>query len=331
MKRVTIKDVAKAAGVSITTVSHVLNNAGNIGAETRERVLEIAKSMHYAPDWNGSKLKMKNTHIIGLFVPMINGYYGTLANAIHQACLQAGYELDIFITPEKELLMKNLLRNRVDGAILPFGSLDEVDDEILLNAGLPLVFLDRERCSDSVSSVLFDSYAAGNEVGDYLLKLGHKNFLFIKGYDNYDCVERKRGFEDALKAAGIVLKADQILEGYCNRQAAYHCVKSYVQGNAALPDAVFAVNDDCAIGCIEALVEEGYQVPKDISVIGCDNILLSQWFVPTVTTYDTDVEAQGRVAVELLLRMIQGETFQQGKKITGKLIERQSTRDKSNA
>ena len=329
MKRVTIKDVAKEAGVSITTVSHVLNNAGNIGAETRERVLEIAKSMHYAPDWNGSKLKMKNTHIIGLFVPMINGYYGTLANAIHQACLQAGYELDIFITAETELLIRNLLRNRVDGAILPFGNLDEADEEILVNSGVPLVFLDRERCSDSVSSVLFDSYAAGKEVGEYLLKLGHKNFLFIKGYHNYDCVERKRGFEDALRVAGIELREEQILEGHCNRQAAYHSVKSYMEGNVVLPDAVFAVNDDCAIGCIEALVEEGYQVPKDISVVGCDNILLSQWFLPSVTTYDTDVESQGKVAVEQLLQMILGETMQQGKKITGKLIERQSTRDKS--
>ncbi|MDF2514373.1 MAG: alanine racemase [Herbinix sp.] len=328
MKRVTIKDVAREAGVSITTVSHVLNNAGNIGADTRERVIEIAKSMHYAPDFNGSKLKMKNTHIIGLFVPMINGYYGDLANAIHQACLEAGYELDIFIAAEKELLIRNLLRNRVDGAILPFGNLEEADEEILINSGVPLIFLDRERCSSSVSSVVFDSYAAGKEVGEYLIKLGHKNFLFVKGYQNYDCTERRRGFEDALSAARAELSEDNIIDGNCNRQSAYHSMKAYLGGKKPLPDAVFAVNDDCAIGCIEALTEDGYQVPKDISVVGCDNILLSQWFVPSITTYDTDVKAQGSAAVDQLLRMIEGETMQPGKKITGKLIERQSTINK---
>lgn len=328
MKRVTIKDVAKEAGVSITTVSHVLNNAGNIGAETRERVLEIAKSMHYAPDWNGSKLKMKKSHIIGLFVPMINGYYGTLANEIHQACRQAGYELDVFITAEKELLIRNLLRNRVDGAILHFDNLEEVDEEILLNSGVPLVYLDRERCKESVSSVVFDSYATGKEVGEYLLGLGHKKFLFIKGEQNYDCSERRRGFEDALKAAGIELREDRMLEGYCSRETAYHSVTSYLKNMSALPDAVFAVNDDCAIGCIEAFLEAGYHIPGDTSVVGCDNILLSQWFVPSVTTYDTDVKSQGRVAVEQLLRMIQGAGKQPEKKIIGKLIERQSSRKK---
>ena len=118
MKRTTIKDVAAKAGVSITTVSHALSGGGALSQETRERVVKIAKEMNYIPDWKGRNLKAVETRVIGLFTSSIRGYYGVLADAMYLVCKQHGYELDIILAPDEDMLMCGLMGQRVDGAVI---------------------------------------------------------------------------------------------------------------------------------------------------------------------------------------------------------------------
>lgn len=153
MKRTTIKDVAKKAGVSITTVSHALSGGGTVKQETRERIRKLAREMNYIPSWSGRNLKSEKTKIIGLYIGHIRGFYGQLAEAMHDQCRDAGYELDIIIADNGCRILDSLLSRRVDGAIILHKDFSDQDAEVLLRTELPAVFLDREKVGPRASCV----------------------------------------------------------------------------------------------------------------------------------------------------------------------------------
>ena len=149
--------------------------------------------------------------------------------------------------------------------------------------------------------------------------------MYIDGaYDNYDNIERKKGFLKVLKNAGITIDDDYFLPGEFERTVAYDSITKFVESGKPLPDAIFASNDLSAIGTIEGLKDAGVRVPEDVSVIGCDDIETTRLFTPSVTTIRTNFEKQGAIAVEQLISMIKGE---KGKLTTlnGRIIPREST------
>lgn len=324
MKKTTIKDVAKQAGVSITTVSHALSGRGALKKETRERVIEIAHQMQYMPDWNGRNLKSVKNGIVGLFTESIRGYYGLLADFMCDKCWTNGYELDIFVTNNEEMLLRNILSGRVDGAVILHDGFKKESMEALIKAELPTVFLDREVSGKSVSSVLFDSYQTGQMAAEYLYDLGHRRFMFVKGKNTYDGNERMRGFYDYMEKHGVTVEQDYWIRGEFDRRVAYESMKQFLQKNLPVPDAVFAANDDSAFGCITALTEAGYTVPDQVSVMGCDDIELSKWYTPALTTIHTSIERQGISAANQIVGLIEGRQQGQIEKIAGKLLVRAS-------
>ena len=325
-KKITIKDVAKEAGVSISTVSNALNNVNVLNPDTKERVLEVARRLNYTPNLNGRNLKAQATGVLGLFLGAIRGpYYGELTDSIYRACMAGGYELEIFLSSDPSHIMTNIMGHRVDGAIILNSAIEGDQEEILKDHEIPTVYIDRILVGEKSSSVVFDSRSGGEQAAKFLLELGHKKFMYIEGVsDNYDSNERREGFFGALKRAGITVEDDYILKGEFERVNAYNAVTDFLDSGKPLPDAVFAANDLSAIGVLEALRDGGIKVPEQVSVMGCDDIETTRLVSPSVTTIRTFFEKQGTIAVEQLIRMINGEG---GRLVTlnGRIIPRDST------
>lgn len=328
MSKVTIKDVAREAGVSISTVSNALNDVDVLRPETKQHILEVAEKLHYIPDSNGRSLKSGKTSIIGFYVPCVAPpYYGTVAEAIFWECQKNGYELNITISHQSPNMMRSILGKRVDGAIILNNRIEEDDVEALIDAKIPVVFLDREISHDRIGSVLFDSYHDGVMAARYLLDRGFKRLGYIMGImKNYDDRCRYKGFRDTIEAAGLKMKEDYIWMGNFELETAGKATERFLQSGVPLPDAIFAANDLSAIGCMDALKKAGIRIPEDISIIGCDDIQQAKWYQPALTTIRTEFERQGSNAVGELLKLIRQEKKGSVIKMKGKIMERQSVR-----
>lgn len=326
-KKVTIKDVAREAGVSISTVSNALNDVDVLHPDTKQHILEVVRRLHYMPNLNGRNLKAQKTNVIGLFLNSIAGpYYGTLVESIYQSSRKEGYELNIHISNRQDNLMSNILGSRVDGAII-FNEYVGKEEEMMLEENeLPVVFIDRERKGKRMSSVVFDSYHEGEMAARYLLELGHTTFGYVRGEaNNFDDEERRRGFADVLRRAGIALPEEYIWRGEYERNAAYESMMCFLETGTALPEAIFAANDLSAIGTIEALMGAGIKVPDQVSVIGCDDIEMARFFKPSITTIRTSFENQGSRAVQHLISMIREKEEGTIDVLYGRIIPREST------
>lgn len=325
MKKITIKDVAREAGVSIATVSNALNNSDVVQPKTREHVLAVAEKLHYIPNLNGKRLRAAQTRTIGLFVTSMTGdYYGNMADTIHYICQESGYELHVFIVNSADSIIQKLMNRIVDGAIVFFGTLSSEELRFMKNCGVPIVFMDQEEKGDTVSSVLYESYQAGRMAAEYLLGLGHRDLMHVFGLqNNYDSRQRYAGFRDALKASGVAMRPECCLDGRLERAAAYREMRRFLSEGHALPQAIFAANDVSAIGCMEALRQFDLRVPEDVSVIGCDDILLCSFVSPNLTTIRTHMHQLGAEAANEVLRLIAqggGKTIH----IPGTVVVRQS-------
>jgi len=326
LKRTTIKDVAKAAGVSITTVSQVLSNKGSLKEETRSLVLRIANEMNYVPNWHGSSLKKKQNNCIALFVGSISGYYYELAEAIREESIHHGYELEILFSNDSKQLSNKLLSNRLDGAIVLNDAFSDHEADEAEKAGVPMVYMDRLQVGKYSSSVVLNSCETGRMAAEYLYSLGHRHFMVIEGRNTYNARERFLGFQQYLSEHEVNLEDAYRLDGHFLRTQAYHAAKEFLLKNLPLPDAIFAVNDDSAFGCMKAFMEAGYSFPKDISIIGCDDIELCQWFIPPLTTINPNARAQGTEAAKQLVSLISGSSGKPTKKINGTIVIRSSCR-----
>ena len=328
--KVTIKDVAREAGVSISTVSNAINGVDVLLPETREHVLEVARRLHYVPNLNGKNPKSRETKVLGLFVTSIRGpYYSSLADEVYQSCKSSGYELQIFVGESPETILTNVFGKRVDGAIVLNNNVGTDELKLLEQYEFPTVFIDREIDSKIAGCVVFDSYHEGELAAKHLIDLGHTNLMLVAGEkNNFDSIEREKGFVDVIKKAGLTLKKEYIVEGLFSQETSYYNMKEFLKKGIPLPDAIFACNDMSAIGVIDALKDAGYSVPGDVSIVGCDDIDMAKLTRPPLTTIRTSYEKQGKMAVEMLISMIrEGE---QGTKVilNGKLMERESTAHK---
>lgn len=327
MGKVTIKDVAREAGVSISTVSNALNDVDVLNPKTKKHILEVAKRLHYIPNLNGRNLKCKETKVIGLFVTSLKGpYFVALADTIFRECLKYGYELNVFVTWDNVSAMNNILGKRVDGCIILDNAISEANCKRVQEYEIPSVFLDRAIAAQSISSVIFNSEKDGQLAADYLISKGAKKLGFVQGYPgNYDATLRFQGYKQRLQSYGLTLEPDYILEGSFEKHVAYSAMKDFLAKGLQVPDAFFAANDLSAMGVIEALKEAGYRVPQDVMVLGVDDIEQGEWYKPTLSTIKTGFEEQGVIAVRKLIKLINAEEAGTIERLSGKVIERESS------
>lgn len=326
MDKVTIKDIAREAGVSISTVSNALNGVDVLKPETREHIMDVADRLHYIPNLNGKKLKSKNTKVIGLFTRSLKGpYFAALADIMFWECHKNGYELNIFVTWNAKSAINNILGGQVDGSVILNKDIGEKETRSILELDIPTVFLDREICGRRVSSVIFDSYRDGEIAAEYIIDRGLRRICYVHGVlTSYDGIWRARGFKERLEKEGIMLDKRYVLHGNFERNQAHDEMVDFLEKDLPLPEIIFAANDLSAFGCISALTERGYSVPQDVLVMGVDDIELCRYYSPSLTTIRTGYERQGSVAASKLIKMIHGE---EGEIIRfhGELMEREST------
>lgn len=330
MRKVTIKDVAKEAGVAISTVSNALNDSHLVSKATKAHILEVAERMNYIPNLSGRALKAGKTKTVAFLSSSIRGvYFYDLLDSMSDGFSKAGYIMYYIVTRDRAEIMNCILGGAYDGVVIFEGEerVTEEDLRTIEKNQIKAVLLDRKYNSKFISSIVFNSFYAGYELTKYLIGLGHRNIVFIDGAsDAYDSQERKRGFFAAMREYSIPCSEEEnVIMGWFEEQVTYNAIISYIRiERKPIPDAFIAANDLSAIGCMKALTATGIRVPEDTSVVGFDDIELAQYYNPSLTTYKNPIDYQGRATAELLIRMIDDEVQGMEKEIDGSLVLRKS-------
>lgn len=328
----TIKDVAKLAGVAVSTASYALNNSNKVSATTRQKVLDAAKELNYQKNGIASDLKRAKTNTIALILSDLSGpYYSELIEGVQNGCIANNYGLIACsaIGGDQSTAVKFLKEKRVDGAIILAQHIS--DDTILESAreGFPLVLLDRELNHHNVCSVLVDNIHGGYIATEYLLQQGHTHISFVSGpNDSFDSNMRLKGYLKALKDYQINYQPVWIVPGNFTKESGYKATKTLIAQNN-LPHAIFYANDEMAIGGLDALKEKNIKVPDDISIIGLDDIEISEYVDPPLTTIKQPKYETGSIAVQLIFQLLRGEEVKKLYKLDTELIIRDSVRKQS--
>lgn len=324
----TIKDVAKLAGVALSTASYAMSGDSKVSAKTREKVLEAAKQLNYQKNGFAMDLKRSHTNTIALILTDLSGpYYSELISSIQDVALSNGYDLIACSSMggKESTAVRYLLEKRVDGAIV---LAHNITDEILLAASggrFPIVVMDRLISGEGLIHVVVDSEQGGYSATRYLIEKGHRAISYISGPSNsYDNALRYQGYQRAMSEAGLEEKTKWKMSGSFVREGGYKATKMLLMQGGELPTAIFYANDEMAIGGMKALKEGGVSVPDDISVIGFDDIQLAEYIQPPLTTIRQPMYESGSLAGHLLFQMLKGETVNDCYKLKIELIERKS-------
>jgi len=307
---ITIKDVAKEAGVAVSTVSNVLNQVNIVSEETRKKVLAVVEKLQYVPNMNAKFLKTNKRNTIGLFLPSIQGdFYRMLMQSVHIQCKLKGYLLNIYVSNENtsDEIYSMIISSGVEGAIVMNERLHQEYVDRISQTKLPIVFIDREYSGDNMSSVFIDNIAGATLAMEFLIKQGHRRIGYFHGIDNTDDNNRFRAYMNVMNKYHLSLDQSIILTGYFEEPVAYSEMRVLLLKGIEMPDAFFCANDEMALGCIQALHDAGINVPEDVSVIGFDDILLSSYCSPALTTIQSPVKELGNASTNELIRIINSE------------------------
>ncbi|WP_315070967.1 LacI family DNA-binding transcriptional regulator [uncultured Clostridium sp.] len=303
----TIKDIAKRAGVSISTVSNALNGMGNVGEETKNKILQIAKEINYIPNINAKLLRNRKTNNIGLFLPNVIGqFYYMLIQAMYAVCKREKYALKIFVCDFKrgEKLTSSILSSNIDGAVILHEGFEDCQLKFLKDQAMKFVFLDKNICSDNISSILINNEQGIIQGVDYLISSKHKKIAYMRGTNNYDSIVRFNAFKKAMNKYSMNIDESLILSGYFEEAAAYNAIRAAFLHRVEFPDAILCENDDMARGCIQALNDLNKRVPEDVSIIGFDDTDFSKHCNPPLTTIHSPINELGEKAVQEILRLL---------------------------
>lgn len=325
--KVNIYDVAKKSGLSVVTVSRVLNGSDKVRENNRVKVLEAMKELDYRPSAAARSLAKGKTLVIGLIIPTLHdSFFDAIVKEINDSLAMHGYFLALSVSKEMTSEDSHYLiqEDRVDGLILLSPLQEESYISELKRKNIPFVLIDNQDQSPTVSSIVVDNFKGGYDAGKYLLELGHTQIAHLCGSEFYQSTrERRHGFLHALDEAELVPFA--VIQGDYGIEFGYNTAHDWItQGK--LPTAVFAGDDYIAIGVMNRLMQEGIQVPHDVSVVGFDDQTIASEFRPHLTTIRQPAVQIGRHTVELLLNLISG-TSKRGSvlKLEPELIIRDST------
>lgn len=332
----TIKDVAALAGISYTTVSHVLNKTRPVSEEVRVKVEAAIKRLDYVPSAVARSLKAKTTATIGLLVPnSLNPYFAELARGIEDYCERNGYCVILCNSddnPDKQRnYLRVLLEKRIDGLIVTSAGGDSGLAQGLAGVRTPMVIVDRGLEGVDADLVRIDHHYGAYLATRHLLELGHRDIACIGGPANTSVAQmRLAGFRQALQEAGVEVPAARILESDFSSTGGYRAAAQLLESRP--PSAIFAANDMMGIGVLRAAAERNIRVPSELSVIGFDDILMSRYVYPALTTVGQSILQLGETAAELLLRRIAARELPVDQRIvTPNIVLRESTAPLSSA
>lgn len=327
----TIRDVAALAGVSTTTVSHVINNSRFVSPEVRERVYQAMEELRYQPNALARSLRQGKTNTIGLLSPnSANPYFAEIGRAVEDAAFTSRYSVIICNTEgkqEKESFYLDVLsKKRVDGIILVGISQTNETLDRLLAKGVPVVLVDREIPDLDVDLVLTDNKHAGYLATRHLIEQGHTRIACVTGPAHvHPSSRRVVGYQEALQEAGLPLQEEYILPGDFSAQSGWEATRTLL-ALPQPPSAIFLCNDLMAIGGLRAAAEAGFVVPQDLAIMGFDDIELASFTNPTLSSISQPKAEMGAIAVQMLLEQIEGKRSEPRQEILQPaLIVRRST------
>jgi LacI family transcriptional regulator len=298
----TIHDVAKRAGVSVATVSRVLNGKELVRQETSAQVLAAAKALRYVPNVAARSLSIRRSHTIGVVLPDVHGeFFSEVIRGIDLAARQQGYHILVsgsHSDVQEMLEVLDTMRGRVDGVVV---MAPDIRSSALAGNTLPLVLLNS--IDEQHDVITIDNYGGARAMMAHLLRLGHERIAFIRGpARNNDARERLRGYKQAIRPHHPPMEC----QGDFTEASGEEAVRKLLALDPR-PTAIFAANDSMAVGALAACRAAGVRVPQDVAVAGFDDIPIARYVSPPLTTVRVDIAELGRRAFELLLEAMDGK------------------------
>lgn len=333
--KITIKDVARELGVSVSTVSRALKDHPDISPQTKQLVRDLVEKMKYKPNAIALSLRSQRTNIIGVIVPeIVHHFFSMVISGIDEAAMAAGYNVMFFQSNEsyeREVMnIQSIINSRADGVLISIAKGTKKFNHIrqLLEDNIPVVFFDRECDEIETDKVIVDDFEGAFNAVDYLIKTGCRRIAHYAGPQHLQIgYLRKRGYISALEKNG--LRVDDSLIIPCDSYEAALEVTRNLMARGNPPDAIFTTNDNTAVGTLNAVKAMGFKVPEDISIIGFTDGLVSTVTDPLLSTVSQHGFEIGKKATEILIKRINDECVS-SKPITEivktELVIRNSTR-----
>lgn len=333
---VTIKDIAKAAGVSPSTVSRVISNHSRISKETTAKVKKIMLEMGYHPNVMAKSLVSKTTNTLAIVLPrpaeelFQDFFFGELLRGILANSTRTGYDMLLAAATspadEVDTISRLVLGRRVDGIILLSSRQHDPLIQLLADHCFPTVLIGRTQGHDTIVTVDTDNVQAAYDATSHFIKQGHTKIGFVIGDPNLTVShDRFSGYEMAMKDAGLPVNREWVVEAEFLQQSGYRAM-SFIMNLSDRPTALVVIDDVTAFGVLRGLTELGYSVPHDISLIGFNNIALSELATPPISSVDIGTYQLGYTAAHLLIRYVKENTISQSRNIIPhRLVIRESS------
>jgi LacI family transcriptional regulator len=310
---ITIKDIALRLNISVSTVSRALRNHPDISAETKKKVIETANELDYHPNAIAQSLKRNRSNLIGVIVPQVkHDFFATVMSGIADVAYNAGYAVMIFQsneTYEREVLnVRAAMAQRVAGFLVSISRATENYDHFLqlIEKDIPIVFFDRGCDEVPVSQVVVDDQDGAFKLVSHLIECGYRRIAHIAGPEYLSIArQRMRGYQDALKKAGIPYDESLVVRGGLNEEDGQNGFDRLISGNKQRPDAIFAVTDPVAVGVFHRLREQHYRIPEDIALAGFSDSNIASLLDPPLTSVRQPTYEIGREAMKVLHDLIQ--------------------------
>ena len=316
---VTIKDIARLANVSHTTVSRALNDSPLIKPGTKKKILEIATQLNYTPNYNAKSLVMKKSYTIGLFLTSItNGtsssFFVETVKGVNSVINQ---DYNLYVRGLENLDDYTMIHHRrFDGIILM--SQSDLDNEFisdLKEKKIPCVVLGRDIGDTSLTNIVSNDREGATQIVHYLIENGHREIALIEGIKGFkSTIERRKGYLKALEESHISVREEYIVQGNYDMESGYQAIEKLLSLDNP-PTAVFCSNDDMAIGALNAAFAKGLTVPDDLSIVGFDDIEFARYTNPSLTTVKRPIEKMSSLGAKKMLEILEMEGEKQGEKI----------------
>ncbi|KDE36753.1 ribose operon transcriptional repressor RbsR [Kosakonia radicincitans] len=327
----TMKDVARVAGVSTSTVSHVINKDRFVSDAVREKVEAAIKTLNYAPSALARSLKINQTRTIGMLITAsTNPFYSELVRGVERSCFERGYSLVLCNTEGDEQRMNSnletLMQKRVDGLLLLCTETHQPSQEIMQRyPSIPTVMMDWAPFNGDSDLIQDNSLLGGDMATQYLINKGFTRIACITGpLDKTPARLRLEGYREAMTRAGLTIREGDEIESDFEFGGGFDAMQALLAMNER-PQAVFIGNDAMAVGAYQALYQAGLKIPQDMAIVGYDDIELARYMTPPLTTIHQPKDELGELAIDVLIHRIAEPGLQQQRlQLTPILIERGS-------
>jgi LacI family transcriptional regulator len=321
LKQTTIKDIAVKLGLSVSTVSRALSDHPDISQKTKELIKETAVALKYRPNVVARNLKSSKSNQIGVIVPEIrHDFFANAISGIEEVAYQNGYTVIVAQSNEdykrEKINLNSLYLNRVSGIIISVSQSTTKSEYFknLLKSGVKMVFFDRTLDDLDTYRVVINDYESSLKAVNFLIEKGYKKIIHFAGPQTLStCLNRRLGYEEAMKDSGLVSYL-HIEEGGMHESDGYKTMHKLLS-KGKTPEAIFAVNDPVAIGAFKRLREEGIKIPEEVAIVGFSNNPICELIDPPLTTIEQPAFEMGKAAAELLIDQIEERPLKSDDKI----------------